>query len=145
MKALRRLEPLLNLHRLRRRVLKQLLAALRGQHEELFRKLEALGLERARVRSWNSEKLSEGSQAGHSHMAEVWALAAERQAAELRTRMAELALQIEDANRRYVKASQDLKMLSTLQERRIARERDLAAKREQTELDEMASHCVAQS
>jgi flagellar export protein FliJ len=96
-----------------------------------------------RVRHWSRESLASGGESQHRRLAEHWNLSAERETADLERRIAELCLQIHDAEKRYVKASQELKMLSTLQERRAARERDHAQRREQRDLDEFASHSAA--
>ena len=142
MKGLRRLDPIINLHRLRRRVLKQLVASLKAQGAELAGRLEGLGREGMRVRAWNSESLSRGENADRRRLAEAWMACAERESGDLRRRICELAVQIQESEKRLVRASQELKMLSTLQDRRAAREREQAAKREQRDLDEMASHCA---
>jgi len=141
MNATRRLDPLLNLHRLRRRVLKQLLAALRAQHLELSRRLEELCQEWARVRAWKVQGLAAGLEAHPWRLSEHWTSSAERQSSELTARLSEVGAQVQDAERRLLRASQELKMLSTLQERRAAREKELEQRREQRDLDEMASRC----
>jgi flagellar export protein FliJ len=138
----RRLTPLLNLHRLRRRVLKQLLASLRAQLAELGLRLRDLGEEWMRVRAWNADSLARAGGMDQVRLGEDWIRGAELQAEELRRRMADVAEQAKDAERRLIKASQELKMLSTLEERRRKRELAEAARREQRDLDEMASNKV---
>ena len=137
MSTARRLEPLLNLHRLRRRVLKQLLSALRAQQAELAQRLKALGEEWVRVRQWSSDALAREARADEARLAEQWALGAAMQSEDLNRRMGDLQSQALDAEKRLIRASQELKMLSTLQERRLTRERAEAAHREQVNLDEM--------
>lgn len=139
MKAIRRLNPLLNLHRLRRRVLKQLLAALRVQQTELSERLQELGDEWMRVRHWNAAALSREASASQVRLTETWIHGAELQAEDLKRRMSDLGLQVQEAEKRLVKASQELKMLATLQERRLTRAKAEQARRDQVDLDEMAS------
>jgi flagellar export protein FliJ len=137
MSTARRLEPLLNLHRLRRRVLKQLLAALRAQQAELADRLRALGEEWAKVRQWSCDALAREARADEARLAEQWAHGAELQSDDLNQRMGDLQTQALDAEKRLIRASQELKMLATLQERRLIRERAEAARKEQVNLDEM--------
>lgn len=145
MNATKRLDPLINLHRLRRGILKQLTAALKAQRQDLADRLRDLGQEWMRVRTWNTEVLASGSAPMQGVLTERWMASAERESVDIDRRMSDLGRQIQDAEKRLMRASQDLKMLSTLQQRRAARERELALKREQKDLDEMASHCVSLS
>jgi flagellar export protein FliJ len=137
MSTARRLEPLLNLHRLRRRVLKQLLGALRAQQAELADRLKALGEEWIKVRQWSSDALAREARADETRLADQWAKGAELQSHDLNRRMGDLQAQALDAETRLIRASQELKMLATLQERRLIRERAEAARKEQINLDEM--------
>ena len=131
----RGLESVLNLHRLRRRVLKQLLAALAAQRQDLVASLRALDAERGEVLRWNRAALAQAGPVEGQSLTEGWLLAAAKREAALKARVAELEAQSEDASKRLVAASQDLKMLARLTERRRLRELRESERREQKEMD----------
>ena len=135
----RGLKPLLGLHEMRRRILKQLLAALRGRAREIEERLEALRNEGERVRAWAQARLEAADGAAEQALALRWRERAHAQAEALRRSLAETLAEAEDAAKRLVRASQELKMLASLEARRRERERSEAERAEQVRSDELAA------